>query len=296
MRYLCTILILLALAAPAFGQATGNKWIHYETDPCDSILLVLKDSSGVDTLKKVTSTGLLDTLLDCDSLNLGVNDFTIVFYAVGDTTRRTASEMLNNTASGSKKALGEIQIAYGVDLQDSIMFIHEYLGHKDTVIKTAAMGIDTSIAASSLGLGVHNFVTRFLYSGETVWLSASDMFHNSRSILPENIAADYCRVYGIVYGVGGSPVKGVEIRANLQRHPTHAVTDTCQNIMIMDFASRKTVTDANGLFSLPLLKSKCLNSGGLYTFELKNNRTGVTNQVPVIVPDSANYQLNLVAH
>lgn len=286
--------ILVLLAAPAFGQATGNKWIHYETETCDSILLILQDSSGVDTVKKVTSTGLIDSLFDCDSLMLGVNTWTAVFYDVGDTTPRTSSESFNNTKSGGLKAVGDLHIGYSTDLLDSLMFIHEYEGTLDTVVLTAVNGIDTTMVAESLSTGVHNFVIRFLYSGEEVWLSASETFHNTRSILAEGVSEHLCWVYGNVYGVDGRPVKGVEVRATLARHPTHTVIDTCSHLFVGNYSPDKVVTDSNGLFQIRVTRSKCFNTGGLYNFVLKNTRTGMSSMVTDSVPDSAYYRLNLM--
>ncbi len=291
MKYLCTILVLLALAAPAFGQATGNVWIHYETDPCDSILLILQDSSGVDTLKKVTGVGLLDTLIDCDSLNLGMNVFTAVFYSVGDTTRRTAQESFNNTASGSKKAIGSVRINYWTDLLDSLMFIHEASGHRDTLKRAAVSGIDTTMTANSLVLGVHNFVTRFLYSGETVWLSASDLFHNTRSNLPENPAANYCKIYGYVYGLFHLPVSAATVKVY---PPGRRFFNKCDSSMILFPRNPYAVdTDTLGYFEVTVLKSSCMADSARYEVEV-GDKVYHTRRLSFYIPaDSSTYRITI---
>ncbi len=283
--------MLLLLAAPAFGQATGNVWLHYETDPCDSILLILQDSSGVDTIKTVMSVGLLDTLIDCDSLNLGMNVFTAVFYAVGDTTRRTASEPFNNTGSGGRTAVGDLQIEYGVDFLDSLMFIHEFKGHWDTVKVAAVMGIDTTMVAESLGVGVHNFVTRFLYSGETVWLSASDLFHNTRSTVPDNPPANYCRIYGYVYGLFHRPVAYATVKVN---PPGRRFFNKCDSSMILFPRQPYEVdTDTLGYFEVTVLKSSCLADSARYEIEV-GDRVYHTRRLSFYIPtDSSTYRITI---
>lgn len=283
--------ILLFLAAPALGQATGNKWIHYETDVCDSILLILQDSSGVDTIKKVTSTGLLDTLIDCDSLLLGMNNFTVVFYDVGDTTKRTAEESFNNTKSGGLKAVGDLVITYRTDLLDSFMFIHEYAGTFDTVIKAAVNGMDTTIVAESLAAGVHNFAVEFLYSGETVWLSASETFHNTRSNIPDNPATSYCKLYGYVYGLWGRQEAYVTVKVS---PPGRRYFNSCDSSMILfPRDPYETETDTAGYFEVTVLKSSCLADSAMYTLEV-GNRVYRTRRLSIYIPaDSATYKVTI---
>ena len=76
---------------------------------------------------------------------------------------------------------GNIQIKYDTPLCDSLMLIHEDAGTIDTAIYTNVYGIDSTIATSTLTTGFHTFIVRFLYDGETDWLSAYDFVNTGSS-------------------------------------------------------------------------------------------------------------------
>lgn len=217
MRTLVLILCLL-LSSLVMGQATGNLWISYESAKLDSGWLFLRDANGLDTLLTITDAYKIDTLIDADSLTSGLNVFEWVGYYEGETKARNAYDFFNNYASGGTAAAGSLTVAYDVALCDSIMFIHEVAGSYDTLILTDSYGFDTTFNCASLTVGVHNFVSRFLYDGATDWLTGFDIFHNSSSSSPEATTANYCAVTLTVLNSNGTPAAYVPCTAYLGGH------------------------------------------------------------------------------
>jgi hypothetical protein len=88
--------------------------------------------------------------------------------------------ILLSGSSAFGQLTGNFRFPYGDSpLCDSVIFVHEYQGTKDSAIYTNCYGLDTTIAASAWASGVHNVTIRFKYNGYSYWATSNEIIDNT---------------------------------------------------------------------------------------------------------------------
>jgi hypothetical protein len=183
----------------------------------------------------------------------------------------------------------EFQFLRGGDAYDaySVDSVSIYSSYADAQSESSPIQTITSSSITRVSTGLYQYEVAIISTAGTyfdkIFITPTDggtqiNFINTFYIVSESTSPTQCNIYGSIIDSEGEPYVGVRVYAVPTTIP--ALVETSTGIVAVTYEPRSTITDADGYFTLSLVRS--------LSFNVTIKEIGLKDTVTIPDSDSAN--------